>query len=88
MDDLKGYSKNPKSLEKMCQIIEMFTKDIGMELGLSKCGIVHIKKGKYAKLGSVELESGGVIQELEETECYKYLGMEELVGVHHEAVKE
>ena len=88
MDDLKGFSKNPQGLEKMCHVIEMFTNDIGMELGLNKCNIVHIQKGKYAKLGSVTLKSGGIIQELGKEESYKYLGMEELVGLHHEAVKE
>ena len=72
----------------MCDLIERFTTDIGMELGLGKCGVVHIKGGKYAKLGGVTLESGGLIKELEENECYKYLGIEELVGLCHETVKE
>ena len=88
MDDLKGYCNNPRSLKKMCDLIERFTTDIGMELGLGKCGVVHIKGGKYAKLGGVTLESGGLIKELEENECYKYLGIEELVGLCHESVKE
>ena len=88
MDDLKGFCKNPKSLKNMCDIIETFTHDIGMELGLSKCGVLHIKKGKYAKLGGITLKSGGEIRELEHDECYKFLGIEELVGLCHNAVKE
>ena len=87
MDDLKGYCNNPRSVKKMCDLIERFTTDIGMELGLSKCGVVHIKGGKYAKLGGITLESGGLIKELEQHECYKYLGIEELVGLCHDAVR-
>ena len=72
----------------MCDIIEEFTCDIGMEMGLSKCGVIHIQKGKYANLGSITLKSGGVIQELGNEEVYKYLGIEELVGISHDKVKE
>ena len=43
MDDLKGYCESYKSLEKMCLLIEEFTVDIGMELGLSKCSVIHIQ---------------------------------------------
>ena len=88
MDDLKGYCNGPKSLEKMCHVIEMFTNDIGMELGLNKCAVVHIRKGKYEKLEGVTFKSGGIIQELQNDDCYKYLGIEELVGIQHNAVKE
>ena len=88
MDDLKGFCDSPKSLQVMCEIIEEFTCDIGMELGLSKCGVIHIQKGKYASLGSITLKSGGVIQELKAEEFYKYLGIEELVGIDHKKVKE
>ena len=72
----------------MCDIIEEFTCDIGMEMGLSKCGVIHMQKGKYAKLGDVTLKSGGVIKELGNEEVYKYLGIEELVGISHDKVKE
>ena len=88
MDDLKGYCSSLKSLQNMCDIIQEFTQDIGMEMGLSKCGVIHIQKGKYASLGSITLQSGGIIQELGEEEVYKYLGIEELVGISHEKVKE
>ena len=43
MDDLKGYCNNLQSLQKMCEVIEEFTHDIGMELGLSKCGVINIQ---------------------------------------------
>ena len=88
MDDLKGYCNGVKSLEAMCHLIEEFTKDIGMEMGLSKCGVINIKRGEYVSLGDITLTSGGVIQELKQEDSYKYLGIEELVGLKHEMVKE
>ena len=88
MDDLKGYCSGPKSLEKMCVLIDEFSTDIGMELGLSKCKIINVKKGKYAKLGNITLKSGGVIEELQQDEVYRYLGIDELVGISHEKMKE
>ena len=58
-----------------------------MELGLSKCSVIHIQKGKFANLGGVTLRSGGIIQQLKEDEGYKYLGIEELVGILYELKK-
>ena len=88
MDDLKSYSNSYDGLVKMVAVISDFSSDIGMSLGLSKCKVVNIKRGKYAAMGGVKLKSGGVIEELGEDEAYKYLGIEELVGVRHEKMKE
>ena len=88
MDDLKGYSNSYKGIEKMFEVIDQFSKDIGMSLNLAKCKIVNIKKGKLVALGGIELKSGGVIEELGENDVYKYLGIEELAGVSHERMKE
>ena len=87
MDDLKTFSSSFESLKKMVLLVEKFTADIGMELGLKKCKIVNLQRGKYVKLGDIELESGGVIQELGQDEVYKYLGVEELDGLKHEDMK-
>ena len=88
MDDLKGFCNNYESLVKLAMLIERFSTDIGMELGLGKCKVVNLVRGKYVKLGGVLLESGGLIAELEEDEIYKYLGVEELDGIKHEKMKE
>ena len=47
----------------MARVIEVFSSDIGMKLGLNKCKVVHLQKGKLAELGGVELGDGGVIEE-------------------------
>ena len=46
MDDLKLYGKNEKHLDILLNTVQIFSKDIGMELGISKCAVVIMKKGK------------------------------------------
>ena len=84
MDDLKGFCDSYESLEKMVLLIEKFSSDIGMKLGLKKCKIINLKRGRYACVGGVVLRCGGVIEELGQGEVYKYLGVEELEGIKHE----
>ena len=88
MDDIKTFSSSHKNMVKMALLIEKFSSDIGMELGLSKCKVVNLVAGRYAELGGVVLESGGVIDELREDGVYKYLGIKELDGFKHEQMKE
>ena len=87
MDDLKGFCSSYASLRKMVLLIESFSHDIGMSLGLSKCKVVNLRAGKYASLGGVELAGGGVVEELKTDEVYKFLGVEELDGIRHDIVK-
>ena len=88
MDDLKGFSNSYDGLKKMVEVIEMFTSDIGMELGLKKCKVVNVRGGKYVKCGGIALKSGGVIEELNQEEVNTYLGVDELVGTKHDDMKE
>ena len=87
MDDLKGYTDSHINLCKMANLIESMSNDIGMEFGLSKCKCVSIAKGKYCKSGGIKLDSGGVMEELNHNEFYKYLGIEELEQIKHGEVK-
>ena len=45
MDDLKLYSRNEKELDSLVQTIRIFSKDVGMEVGLEKCATLVIEKG-------------------------------------------
>ena len=87
MDDVKGYCSSYVNVKKMVLLIERFSHDIGMSFGLGKCKVVNLKAGKYASLGGVELASGEVVEELKADEVYKFLGVEELDGIRHDAVK-
>ena len=88
MDDLKGFCCSYEGLKKMAWLINEFSSDIGMELGLTKCKVINMVGGKYAKLGGITLKDGGVIEELGQDEMYKYLGIEELDGIRHVQMKE
>ena len=87
LDDLKAFSDSYANLKVIANVIEQFTSDIGMELGLKKCKVINLVKGKHTKLGGIQLSSGGIMEELEGHEVYKYLGVEELEGMSHEEMK-
>ena len=88
MDDLKGYSNSYANLVKMANLIETLSSDIGMEFGLSKCKVINMVNGRYKSIGGITIQSGGIMEELSETESYKYLGIEELDSIKHSLVKE
>ena len=85
MDDLKGYTSDYKSLCEMANLIESLSIDIGMEFGLSKWKCVNMAGGWYKvkQMGSIQLQSGGIIEEIEANGSYKYLGVEELDAIKH-----
>lgn len=37
MDDLTFYGQNEKQIDKLVNIVRMFSEDIGMQFGISKC---------------------------------------------------
>ena len=53
MDDPKVYANNEKDLESLIQTVRIFSEDIGMEFGLSKCAILIMKRGKAVKAEGV-----------------------------------
>ena len=46
----------------LVQIINIFSKDIGMEFGMEKCTMLVIEKGKIEKSVGIELRNGKVIK--------------------------
>ena len=73
MDDLKFYENSEKEAERLTNTVRIFSKDIAVEFGISKCAHVTMKAGKLASVGGMELSSGEVIPELEPDKGYKYL---------------
>ena len=53
----------------------MYSQDIGMEFGISKCAILEMKRGKVVSSNGLELPSGEIIKALESSDGYKYLGV-------------
>ena len=61
--------------------------DIKVEFGLDKCAKASFKKDKKVSAEGIPLNDNQVIQDLDQAETYKFLGMEEGEGVQHHKMK-
>ena len=59
-----------------------------MAFGLEKCAKVTFKGGKLIQVQNLMIDATREIQELEQGETYKYLGIEEKDGIQHQQMKE
>ena len=74
MDNLKLYGQNEEELERLAEIVHIYSKHVDMEFGLDKCGMLVIRKGVKVRSVGIELPNEEVIKELDE-KGYKYLGI-------------
>jgi hypothetical protein len=88
MDDLKLIAKSEEELQRQIQTVKIFSEDIHMEFGLEKCVKITYKRGKLIHSQNLVIDINREIQELEQGKTYKYLGIEESVGIQHQQVKE
>ena len=72
MDDLKLFEKSEKQVESLVNTVHTMSKDIGMESGLQKCGVLVLKRRKMVRCEGLELSSGKIINEVERG-GYRYL---------------
>ena len=56
MDNLKLYSRSEKGLDSLVQTVRDFKEDIGMELGIEKCAMLIIEKGKIVKSVGIKFQ--------------------------------
>ena len=87
MDDLKLYGKSYDQIETLVETVHMVSKDIGMECGIEKCGILLLKRGKVVSSEGVSLPDGQVMKEIDDT-GYKYLGILEYDKVKEKKMKD
>ena len=59
-----------------------------MEFGPEKCAKIAFKRGKLVHSQNLVIDINKEIQELEQGKMYKYLGIEESEGIHHQQMKE
>ena len=88
MDGLKLHASNEKPLESFIQIVRVFSNDIGMELGVEKCAVLTMKKGKMANSDEIALPNKTTMEGLKQSDSYKYLGVTQAVGMKHHEMKE
>ena len=87
MEDLKIYGKNEREVNALVSTVELFSTDMGMELGTKKCGKLVLKRRKVVKSDGLELPSGEKIKNVEEG-GYKYLGITEFDRMKESTMKE
>ena len=80
MDDLKLFVKIEDRIDN-------FSKDIKMEFGLPKFGVLTMKKGKVVKSERISKPDGKIMKNIDEG-GYKYLGILVVDGVKHEEMKD
>ena len=86
VDDLKLYGTSDKQLTGLINTLKNVSDD-KMEFGLDKCAKASFKRGKKDSAKGIPLNDNQVIQDLDQAETYKYLGMEEGEGVQHHEMK-
>ncbi|KAG6439021.1 hypothetical protein O3G_MSEX000416 [Manduca sexta] len=86
MDDIKLYARTQKDMKKLLDITTGFSTDIKMKFGLDKCKAVHIIRGKVQP-GDYVINSNDIIEALEPSDVYKYLGYNQLKGLDHTSIK-
>ena len=87
MDDLKLYGTSDNQLDGLISTVKKVSDDIQMEFGLDKCAKATVKRGKKVSAEGTLLNNHQVIQDLDQAETYKNLGMEEAEGVQHHQMK-
>ena len=87
VDDLKLYGTSDNQLTGLINTVKNISDDIKMEFGLDKCAKASFKRGKNISAEGIPLNDNQVIQDLDQAETYKYLGMEEQEGVQHYKMK-
>ena len=87
MDDLKLYGKDENQIDSLIQTVFVFSRDIGMEFGVRKCGVIILRRGKVVRTDGVELPNGETIRSIE-ADGYKYLGILEADTILEKEMKE
>ncbi len=76
MDDLKLYESKQEDLANTLADVERVASAVGMTLGVRKCAVAHLKKGKLRCKASGVAVSAGIIREIDSSTPYRYLGIE------------
>ena len=87
MDDLKLYDKTYDQIDALAQTVHTVSEDIGMELGIKKCRILLLKRGKVVSADEITLPGGQVMKEIDDT-GYKYLGILEYDKMKEKKMKD
>ena len=88
MDDLKLFGRNEKELDILVNTVRIFCNDTCTQFGVSKCGILVMKRGKMCECKGVEIPSGEMIKEIDTEGGYMYLGLLEADTIKDKKMKD
>ena len=74
MDDLKLFTKSKNQIESLVQTVHIFSEDIGIQFGITKCGVLIMERGKVIRADGIRLPDGQDMKDTDET-GYTYLGL-------------
>ena len=77
MYDLKFFAANGNQFVSMIKIVNKFSDDIRMSLGIDKCKKLPIQHGKIVQMEDIQLDNGEELKSLELNQQHKYLGFGE-----------
>ena len=77
VDYLKTYAQDNQEAKLQLDLITTFTKDINKQFGSDKCAYIYIERGKQISLGRKFSIKNIEVNQLENGDCYKYLGQDE-----------
>ena len=87
MDHLKLFAKNENQIDSLVNKVRLFSNDIKIEFGMSKCGVLTVKHGKVARSEGMSMPDGKTIMTIEEN-GYKYIGILEADDMKHDEMKD
>ena len=82
VDDLNLYALNLNRMIEMLKMVVQFSEDVGMNFRVNKCAYQCIERGKRKEQSQPLEVNGLIIKEVEESDNYKYLGVDESVGIN------
>ena len=90
MDDIKLFASSCQHLDSLLTALSLFSEDICMKFGYSKCNVLTLSKGCVTTSDGFNLPSVSdkTITSLEVNGAYCYLGILESAGFHHNDMKD
>ena len=88
MDDLRIYTGGKTQLEKVMKEVTVVTNSIRLSLGMDKCGILAVERGKVKPTEDIVLSENQIIEALEDNKLYTYLGMSQREDCVDSLIKE
>lgn len=87
MDDLKIYAASMEQLRRLLEIVAAFSESINMQLGIEKCAVLEVKRGKIQETQHQTLINNVTIPALDDDGTYKYLGINQALEIRTSEMK-